>query len=253
MPLKHLRAAALSAGLVGAIALPLPAAASADPCTSSTATTTSFADSGVDGGALAPEVTGGAMSVDGGCVLTASYTVPDQPFGMLSSDFLSWFIDTDGNAATGARTAFAGADYAIGRTDTTAALLKYNAVTDGFDVVKSLTTFGDFGASVNLNDVNAISGARMTVAGAGSWTSPSTGSKFYDWVPDVGQPATAFTASFTGALAQPVAPVVTTPAPVVTSAPSSTSTQVSKAAPTCVVPVLKGLSVTKAKMAILDA
>src|SRR4051812_40693283 len=188
MSFKHLRAAALSAGVVGAIALPSPVTASADPCVSSTPSTTSFSDSPVDAGALAPEVTGGAVSLDVGCGLTANYTIPDQPFGMLSGDFLGWFLNTDNSASTGSRTGFAGSDFAIGRKDTSAALLKYNPVTDGFDVVKVLPTAGDFGATVNLNDLGATGAATMTIAGAASWTSPSTGNSFNDWVPDIGQP-----------------------------------------------------------------
>ena len=250
MSLKPLRSAALPLCLLGVVALGSPTVASADPCASSTPNTVSYSDSAVDAGLLAPEITGGTVSLDSSCSLALSYSIPDQSFGMLPSDFMGWFIDTDGNAATGSQSGFTGADYAIGRTDTGAALTKYNPASGKWEAVKAVGTVGDFGAQASLNDLATTSGATMKVAGAGSWTSSSTGNEYMDFVPDVGQAAVPFTPVFAAAVAAP-APVVR-PATTVTSAASSTPAPKAGEQTSCTVPLLKGLSLGRAKIAILD-
>ena len=103
----HLRAPVrvrlLVLAALAALASPMAlttSSASAAVCGASTPNSVSYADGAFDENpGLAPDVLGGTATLNGGCELTLRYTT-DQVV-MIPGDFASWFIDTDGNSATG--------------------------------------------------------------------------------------------------------------------------------------------------------
>lgn len=243
-------------------AFALPSAASA-ACIS-TPSTASVADASNDGqSGIAPEATALGVSVDGTCNATFSYSIIGQT-SMLDDDFLSWFVNTDGNVATGSNRGFAGADIAIGRLGTgNAYVSRWNPATASFGSTTVVGSSGTFGATVDLSTLVPLTPVGMTVAGGTSWTGP-TGTTYYDWVPNPGAAPLPFTVSLglapdptpipTPAPA-PVAPPVTAPAPTPVPVPATTSaTSVSDDdSDACEVPTVRRLTLTKAKARIRHA
>src|SRR4051812_37920875 len=110
---KKLGLALGCAGLLTGATTPPALAAT---CSSSAVNSTSYADTIGDADAgLAPDIASGAIAIDASCGVTATYAVTNRSYGMLSGDFVSWYLDTDNNAATGSQSGFKGADLAIGR------------------------------------------------------------------------------------------------------------------------------------------
>lgn len=209
----------------------------------------------------APDASSLGISLDGNCLLTVSYGISNQ--GQLyNGDFLSWFIDTDGNAATGIRSGYVGADYAVARTAAGAAILRYDAVAEDFDTPTALLPVGQFGAQLDLSAVSGLGARAITIAGASSWKSGSTGTTYYDWVPNPGLPAFSVPVN----LAVPTPPPAPAPTPVAPPAPAPTPTPAPAPVTTgsvvqsgttstpsaddgyvCEVPAVRGLPLGKAK------
>lgn len=174
---------------------------------------------------------------------------------MVDGDFISWFLDSDGNTATGSPGGFHGADYAVGRLASGyTALSRYNPASGSFETVKQLTPAGVYGAALSVSDLGAGSGATMTIASGSVWTSSSTGNSYYDFAPDAGQPPVGFAVVFSDAPPPAPAPApAPPPAPAPTPAPAPQpvpTTAQSTSAPkpaTCRVPLLKGLTVSQAR------
>lgn len=109
-----------------------------------------------------------------------------QPGGDGRGDFVSWFIDTDDNVATGSQSGFRGADHVLGRLPNGyVGLSRYNASTGRYDVVKEGFPLGEFGGGVHLSDFDASPGVTFRVAGGNSWTSTS-GAAYFDFAPNNG-------------------------------------------------------------------
>lgn len=174
---------AILAALLVALAVALPGSASAAPCTSSTPTSNTFFDSASDSEyGLAPELTALRVSLDGACNVKFAYDVTGQA-GLIAGEFYYWFIDTDNNSATGAGGGFPGADVAVGLLDDGfAALSAWNGsqFAGGVQLARTET----FGASARLSQLGANSGVPIRTAGGGSWTASNSGNKYDDWVPD---------------------------------------------------------------------
>jgi hypothetical protein len=240
-------AAAVLAGLASAVP------ASAAPCVSSTPKSISFDDSIADANDLAPDVVMGQIATDGSCTLTLRY-VTDQDF-MLESEGAVWFLDTDGNEATGNPSGFKGAEYAISLLGSgSAGLARYNPTTDDFDVFKQVPAAGAFATTVNLSDFDSVGGTTFHVAGGTSWKSSSTGNSYFDFAPNAGLPTVPFLAEFSSQSAPP--PAAAPAEPPVASAPPATPPAVVDTAPKtrdCVVPNLKGLTVGVARKRLAAA
>ncbi len=207
----------------------------------------------------APDASSLGVSMDGNCLMTVSYGIFNQD-QLYAGDILSWFIDADGNAATGIGSGYVGADYGVARTATGAALLRYDHVTDSFGTPTAITPIGQFGAQFDLSALSGLGARAITIAGASSWKSSSTGTSYYDWVPSPGLPAFSVPVNL-AAPTPPPTPVptpVAPPAPTPTPAPAPTTTgsvvqSGTTSNPTaddefaCEVPAVRGLPLGKAK------
>jgi hypothetical protein len=244
-----LRRALLASAIAAVVGTVGAETASAAPCVSSTANSTSYADPLGDGDyGLAPDIASGSVALDGACNFTLTYSIPGQS-SMLSDDFLGWFINSDNSLSTGSQAGFEGADYAVGRLSSgSSTLLKYNPATGKFETYKVAQPSGAFGVQTALSDYDATQGATFAIAGASSWDGAYD--TYFDFAPNVGLPPATFQVQF----ASQVAP--TSPAPPSQPAPTAPTGPVTPIAPhnqpavdlaDCRVPVLKGLSVRAAR------
>lgn len=203
-----------------------------------TPTTQNFADAFADEGTgLAPDVVSVNVAVDGNCTASISAGISNQS-SMESGDFFGWFLNTDGNAATGSPSGFTGADLAIARGPGAAQLLPWSASTAQFVDGPSIATAGLFGVAFTLDGYVPYGPRTVTIAGAASWTNASTGSRFYDWAPEPGLAPFAIPLN----LSQPAPPA---PAPAATPTPQNEAT--------CTVPRSKGIAVEKVKAKLRTA
>lgn len=243
---RRSRSALLVALMLGipAAAVVAPAAAGAT-CVSTPATAT-LPDSTTDGSGIAPEITSLDVALDANCQAAFSFGIINQT-DYIGTDFLGWFVDLDGNTATGSQTGFRGSDVALGRNASgMAAFSTYNASTASFVTTGSATTVGTWGAQVDLAPLAPFGVHAMTVAGGSSYTG-SSGASYYDWAPDIG----ASPLGFIGSLASYVAPL---PAP---AAPAVAPTPV-VAAPVppvaiCTIPKLHNVALGQAKVRLRKA
>lgn len=239
--------------LLAALLCLLPAGtAVAAPCHSSTPAAQAFADpvwdvEGYNGTAFAPDIVELRVALDGACGLTLDYLAANAP---ATSDFYAFYVDADGNPATGLSSGFRGADFAIARlgpTDTTPALFR---TTDaGNTYLRDVAAVGTHGAALPLADLGPEPGVAFGLYGATSWTSPSTGDVFHDFAPQPGAPAFGFPFAF--ATQAPAAPPVTAPPvapPAATpQAPRPVTGSGTTKAKACKVPRLKGLTLAGAR------
>jgi hypothetical protein len=235
--------------LGGALAAAAPSLASA-ACVSTPITASQFDPYGDAESGVSPEATALTVSIDSACTATFGYAIQDQSYGLLSSDSLTWFIDTDGNVATGSSLGFHGADYAMIRSGSGGTLLtRYSSATASFVGAGYPAPSGEFAVTVDLTQITPFGQHAMTVAGGAGWKS-SGGTTYYDWVPEPGQAPLPFTAWLTEYTpAPPAAPVIPV-APAVPSAPPApvAATPEDDADDiSCVVPQTRNLSLSKAK------
>ncbi len=222
---QHLPAILLGLSLLGAT---LPGGAQAACVTAPT--TQNFADAFADEGTgYAPDVVSLNVAVDSNCTASISAGISNQS-SMESGDFFGWFVNTDGNPATGAPSGFTGADLAIARVPGAAQLLPWSASSAAFVDGPPIATAGLFGAAFNLDGYVPYGPRTITIAGGSSWTNPSTGSRVYDWAPEPGLAPFGIPLN----LSQPAPP-----------APPATPTPQNE--PICTVPRSKGMAVEKAK------
>lgn len=213
---------AISAAAIFSAAFLIPSAASAAPCYSSTPASVGYSDSPSDSElGLAPELTGGSASLDGACNLTTGYSVLGQSAPYFG-EFYSWFIDVDGNPATGA---FGGAEMAMSLDATYGgALAVYSGGT--WNALKAIPTAGPFAVRAALGDLGANSPTTLRFYGGGMWS--GVYDDYFDFAPDPGQPSVPLAVSFA------------------TSPPAPAQPPVSNQS-NCTVPKLKGLSYRAAR------
>lgn len=209
----------------------VPAGASAAPCYSSTPTGNIIYDSASDSEyGLSPELSAMRVGIDTACTATFSYDVLGQA-APITGEFYSWFIDSDNSDYTGSQSGFLGADYAVGMLASgSAAISQWNGAS--MVTVGSISRTGTFAVSTSLSSINATPGLPIWVAGGASWQS-SSGTSYFDFLPDVGYAWLGLTPSFS-----------TTPPP---------STGGGGGEAQCVVPKVRGYSVTYAKSRVKAA
>lgn len=218
----------LLVAIIAAAVLAAPTTASA-ACYSSTPTSNTMTDSAADGElGIAPELTAMRTTLDAACNVSFAYDVIGQ-YAPLSDDFYSWFINTDNNAATGSSLGFIGADYAVALSGTGGTnLSRWNG--SQFSTVKPITRAGTFAVETTLDDLFAVSGTPITTAGGAFWS--GTYDDYFDWIPEPGGAWLPITPFFAGPPAPPVSTLDTA---------------------TCVVPGVRGLSLSSAKRKIRNA
>jgi hypothetical protein len=220
----------LPAVLALAVCLIAAPAALAETCTSSVPASNFVTDSASDAeNGVSPELTALRVSIDGACRFTASYDVFGQT-GLVPGEFYSWFIDSDNNDATGSQGGFVGADYSIGMSDDgIPMLLRWNG-TNWVDGV-TISRAGTFGARASLNQIGAASGRTIWFSGGASWTSPATDIDYFDFIP-----------SWVG-----LNPIFPAPSTGGDTGDGGTSGK------RCIVPRVRGLSLSAAKRKIRNA
>jgi hypothetical protein len=210
---------------------------------------------------LVPDVSTLNVSLDGACSLTLGYGVASQT-ELLTDESVSWFIDTDGNASTGIRTAYVGADYAVVRTETAAVLVRYDVPSDTFVAATFVEAVGRFGVRFELSSIGGFGARVITIAGSSSWKA-SNGTTYRDWVPLPGVSPFAVTVNLTPFTPTPTPTPVSAPTPTpVASAPTpapsaGSGTVQSGTSPSddyaCEVPPVRGLRLTQAKARLRSA
>ncbi len=228
-------------------------------CSSATENGITYGDPYGDAeGELAPDIVEGAVVSVSNCDFGVGYDVGNQA-AMAEGDFLSWFINTDDNLATGLPSGFPGADHVLGRLPNGyVGLSRYNAATGSYDIVKDGFPLGEFGAGVHLSDFNASPGVTFRVAGGSSWTSPS-GASYYDFAPETG--TVGFGVQFVSASgpgsgpAQPIQPQqpVEEQVPTPGQDPFRNGPTLTDDPDECTVPVLRGRTLTDAKRRLRSA
>jgi hypothetical protein len=254
------RIAALATTAVAALAAAGPAHAA---CSSSTPSTTSFADSPTDGDSgLAPEIHTVAAAVDGACHVTVD---PGVTYPLITGDSVFVYVDTDGNPATG-DPVFQGADRAIGTLGGYPPLMgAWNPATAtmSFADGQQLTPYANGGFEATLDQLGIAASPTTTALRAASmWEGPLD--DYFDFAPDAGAAPFPLPVAFTAAA--PAPPVVVLPpvtyTPPATAAPTTpaqtvnaTSTPTPRKAkkPACTVPSVKRLTTAAARAALRHA
>ncbi|MBJ7458264.1 MAG: PASTA domain-containing protein [Thermoleophilaceae bacterium] len=218
----------LLAAIIAAAVLAAPTSASA-ACYSSTPTSNTMSDSAADSEyGISPELTAMRTTLDAACNVSFAYDVIGQS-APISGDFYTWFINTDNNAATGSPLGFTGADYAVALSATGATnLSRWNG--SQFASVKAIARAGTFAVATTLDDLFAVSGTPITTAGGAFWS--GVYDDYFDWIPEPNGAWLPITPFFAGPPPPPVSTLDTA---------------------TCVVPGVRGLSLSSAKRKIRNA
>ena len=173
---------------------------------------------------------------------------------MLDGDFLSWFVNTDNDTATGSSFGFTGADYVIGRLPSGfVGVGRYSAATGTFELMSEGQPSGAFGARAHLGGFDPSTGTTFRVAGGASWTSSATGNSYHDFAPNPGLAPAPFAVHFTASAPPPPAPLPSPspqPAPQPQPAPR---VQRRPASAECTVPTLKRMRLSQAKKRLRSA
>ncbi len=203
-------------------------------CGGSTPATQTYADSIFDGDgttetSLAPELGTVTLSVDAACAVRGTVTLHGEFPDLHSNDMVGYYLDTDGNRATGSAT-FDGADHAVvilGQPGADAApqLLPWSPALATFDVGRrvSLAPQAPFGFVAGVDQLHIANGtsvgARVGSIHSGLYYD------YFDFAPDSGlapfRLGVAFGVPASAAPPAPVTPVgvVAVAAPVSDMAP----------------------------------
>ena len=244
-PRTFTRLAALAALALAAVAAP-PAVAAPATCVSATPTAVTLADAGDDAEPGAPELSAIRAQVNADCTVTVRLTV-DNRSALRPDDALLVYLNTDGNAATGARS-FGGGDQGVGLVADEDGP-GYLGLLGGWDAKAEAIDFENarelditptgFGFTAGIDELRVRSGTSLGISIAA--LSEPDGEIALDFAPD----------DEGGSIALPVAytTTATAAAPGTTGAPNRGEI----VRRTCKVPRLKGRTVTAARKAIRAA
>ncbi|UUY05560.1 hypothetical protein LRS13_08585 [Svornostia abyssi] len=222
-----------------------PQAAAAAPCVSSTPAVVSLADAPADAEAGAPEISAVRAAVNADCTVSIRMTV-DNRDALRPDDALLVYLNTDGNAATGARS-FGGADQGVGlvadedgpgylallgRWDPSAEAIDFENATE-LDISQA----GWFGFTAGIDELGLRADSTLGISIAA--LSEPDGEIALDFAPDDEGGALNLPIAFSTTATTAPAPTTTTP-----TAPSGRDQIVRR---TCKVPKTKHRTVTAAR------
>lgn len=245
-----LRLLALPGACAAAALAPAAVVAAPAPCVSSTPAVVTLADAPSDAEAGAPELSSVRAAVNADCTASVRLTV-DNRDALRPDDALLVYLDTDGDASTGAQS-FGGADHGVGLVADEdgpgylALLGRWDAAAESIDFENAteldVSTGRGFGFTVGLDELGLRPGATLGISIAA--LSEPDGEIALDFAPD----------DEGGALNLPIAFSTTRST---SSAPSTTKTEPGArdriVRRTCKVPKTKGRTLAQVRKALRAA
>lgn len=228
-----------------------PQAAAAAPCVSSTPAVVSLADAPADAEAGAPEISAVRAAVNADCTVSIRMTVENRD-ALRPDDALLVYLNTDGNAATGARS-FGGADQGVGLVADEdgpgylALLGRWDPAAEAIDFENAteldISPAGWFGFTAGIDELGLRADSTLGISIAA--LSEPDGEIALDFAPDDEGGALTLPIAFSTTASTAPAPPTTTP-----TAPGGRDQIVRR---TCKVPKTKHRTVTAARKALRAA